>query len=327
MSLLVMCIRQTRKTKQEHRKLNMYQTQAFHRPNTINNRGFPLQQTSTFIEAGLPNNPTSTRNQLSNPFSPKKVYCKLYLPDGAIRYFTMEKPLTWHEFCSKYLIKDNLKISELKVYYEDEEAEWIRISREEEWKELLNNDLIVSQLIKFKIIHGKPQARQPIVPQEPDYLQLLEELVKIGFSVNGSREELLELLKKYKGDLKKVTEVLLASPTTPHGEQLFEVKSVPESGSNCSNKLDQLEAKGLDDKDSNLGPFTENNEISLSTSPNEASSSLQEQIIEPNYLEELNQLDNMCFKDRELNLQLLRQNNGDIIAVASQLLLRRSLSK
>lgn len=253
---------------------------------------------------------------------------KLYLPDGGIQYFTMEKPLTWNEFFSRCLLNTGLKKKECRLYYEDEEAEWIRISKEEEWKEFLMYHLNTFELVKFKVRHIKPQNTPKPNPNPQDSLV---ELIKMGFLDYKSREELLQLLKKHNGNVKKVIEIVLASPVTPQREQPFENKISPNSEFGYSEELSQLEGMGFDDKDLNLKLLRENDGkmdkvmglLSSSKSPEETSYSVEEQITEPDYSKELIQLESMGFTDRELNLQLLRQYNGDIIAVGSALLSRR----
>jgi hypothetical protein len=297
--------------KKNKTKLNMYPTQSFHRPTT-----FPTQADEPMPGGRVRKTPNdslrfaTTNQQMGNDHNPpylmQKVNCKLYLPDGDIRRFVMDKPMTLNELFARSLIDTGLKKKDCKLYYKDEELEWIRISKEEEWKEALMFYLNTSQLIKFKLKHIKAQDtaantgetttnpkksavdtnKNPQPKPGSDYSKQLKELEKMDFLNYKSKEELLQLLKAHNGNVGEVVDILLKS-LVPQQQDPFVIESVQTSSQTASTSQKDVP---------------------------ELESDYSEQ------LKELEKMDFLGYKSKEELLQLLKAYNGNVAEVVNILL-------
>jgi hypothetical protein len=208
----------------------------------------PIFRQASTAQQVLVNNPQVTTplrqpdSRSQTPQQSQMVNYKVYLPDGDIRRFRLEMAARLNTLIARCLTESGLKENSCKIFYQDEELEWIRVTRDDEWKEAMLYYLNKSQLVKLKIKDVKPElGKKSQTPEKKEK----KERKKKGENIQNLGE----------GNLGKD----LVPPTNNQPgkgqptEELIHVWNNEQSGQNpYSEELKQLVNMGFTDGDLNL---------------------------------------------------------------------------
>lgn len=256
------------------------------------------------------------------------VNCKVFLPDEEVRRFRLAKTaISFNTILNKCLY-DGLKRNEVKLYYKDEDNDWIRVTSEEEWSEAYTTYLQSAGVLKFLVKKSANVTSSPSASVQKEESLLFDQSNESPQTQHHDEEdnEMIEMLRTAQLDViqKDTTQPATEQNVAPWNNTAQNYYSHSPQPPTIQQQQPQPQLQ-LPPSYGYQSPMMTGS-FYQSPVPPQSPQQQQQQLIQqqqqqnqPQYEDEIRALANMGFSDRLKNLELLRKHNGELPKVVAEL--------